>query len=303
MQETGFEFLRGATPYVRQFRLKTFVVKVGGDLLMDPAQRRHLCAQLALLHQLSIRLVVVHGGGPQLDELCERLGIPIEKVAGRRVTSPAVLDAAKMVFSGGMHMDLLADLRQAGVPCVGLSGVDGHLTEARRRPPLMLRPDGESEERSVDFGLVGDIDTVDPRLLEHLVAGEFVPVVASLSGSDAGDVFNINADTMAAALAVALKAEKLFFLLKAPGVLADADDPTSLLSYLDTAELAQLETEGRLLAGMRPKARATRDALQQGVHSVHLISGVKPDALLTEIFTNQGSGTMVVAQREPAPGA
>lgn len=298
MVEGGFAVLRAAAPYVRRFRERVFVVKLGGELLRDPAVRLHLCDQLALLHGLGMRLVVVHGGGPQLTALCARLGIPADKVAGRRVTTEAVLEAAKLAFSGPLQVDLLGGLRQLGVPAVGLSGVDAGLLQAHRRPPVAIRADGESAERLVDFGAVGDLDSVDPAVLEDLVAAGYVPVVAPLSGGPAGEVYNTNADTVAAALAGALQAEKLFFLLDVPGVLATPGDATSLLSLLDLPELDALEAEGTISGGMRPKAQATRDALRAGVSSVHLVSGDAPDALLSEVFTNQGAGTMVVVRRD-----
>ncbi len=289
-----FEFLRAATPYVREFRDKVFVVKLGGEILSDPSARRHVCDQLSLLHHFSIRLVVVHGGGNEVDALCRRLGLPVEKVAGRRVTDEATLDAAQMVFAGNLHCALLAEMRGQGLPCVGLTGIDAGLLQAHRRPPVKVRDD-QGKERRVDYGAVGDVDEVRSGLLEHLLAGGYVPLIAPLSGNDKGEVFNTNADSIATELASALKAEKLFFLLKMPGLLRDIAQPSSLVSYLRASELDKLEREGVFTAGMRPKIAACRKALQSGVHGVHLISGVKPDALLREIFTNEGSGTMIVA--------
>lgn len=282
--------LRSVARYVRRFRDKVFVVKLGGELLADSRARRGVCEQLALLASFSMRIVVVHGGGSELDGVCEGLDIPVEKIAGRRVTSERVLDAAKMVFAGRVHMDLLAELRAAGMACVGLTGVDAGLLHATRRPPVEL-PDGST----ADFGLVGDIESVDPSVLGHLLAGGFVPVVAPLSGDDDGAVYNTNADTIAAALAAALGAEKLFFMLEVPGVLRDLADPSTLVPLATLAELDAMVEAGTLNGGMLPKLASIRDALQGGVHSAHLVSGLAPDALLTEVFSNEGSGTMVVA--------
>ncbi len=294
MDTNPFSFLRAATPYVRDFRGKTFVVKLGGAVLEDAAARRHLCDQLSLLHHFSIRLVVVHGGGNEADALCGRLGVPVEKIAGRRITSPAALEACTMVYAGSLHSALLAEMRALGLPCVGLSGLDAGLVQARRRPPLLVKDDA-GIERKVDFGEVGDVEAVRPRLLEHLLEGGFVPLVAPLSGDDHGAIFNTNADTIATELAAALRAEKLFFLLEAPGLLRDPDDPRSLLSFLKVSELDGLAREGVFRAGMRPKIAATRKALAAGVRGVHMIGGLKQDALLREIFTNEGSGSMIVA--------
>ncbi|RKH40501.1 acetylglutamate kinase [Corallococcus sicarius] len=288
--------LRNAAKYVKQFRSKTFVVKLGGAVLSDPRTRKTACEQIALLWAFSIRPVVVHGGGPELDALCDALHLPIEKVAGRRITSAPVLDAAKMVLAGKLHTDLLADLQAAGVPAVGLSGVDAGLIKARRRPPVMVTEPGETQGRMVDYGLVGDIESVDTRVVEHLRSADYVPVIAPLSGGQDGAVYNTNADTVAAAIAAALHAEKLFFLVEVPGLLKDVSDPSSVISLATLSDLASLEAEGKLTGGMRPKAHAMRHALVGGVGSVHLVSGKQSDALLEEVFTNEGSGTMVVRE-------
>lgn len=291
-----FATLRSAARYVRQFRSRIFVVKLGGELLDDPQLRRNICAQLAVLWSFSIPLVIVHGGGTGLDSLCETMGLPTEKVAGRRVTPPEVLEAAKMAFKGRLQMDLLADLEGAGVPTVGLSGLDGGLLRAERRPPVMV--DGQL----VDFGLVGDVKAVDPALLKHLIAGGYVPVVAPFTADASGQVFNTNADTVAASLAQALGAEKLFFLLAVPGLLRDVKEPSSLVPFADLQDLGVLEAEGVVQGGMRPKVTAAKAALRGGVPAVHLVSGLSQDALLTEVFTNEGSGTMLVANGVPAEG-
>jgi acetylglutamate kinase len=286
--------LKEASQYVRLFRGKTFVVKVGGEVLSEPKIRKALCEQLALLWSFSIRVVLVHGGGAELDAVCTAMGIPIQKVAGRRVTSPEILDAAKMVFAGQVHMDLLAELQAAGVPAVGLTGVDAGLVKAHKRPPVAVIPDGATEPQLVDFGLVGDIDSVDPQVLSHLLDGGFVPVVAPLSGGGDGAIYNTNADTIAASLAAALGAEKLFFLLSVPGLLKDVSRSSSLIPQATLDELATYEAKGVISGGMRPKIAAVKTAIEGGVANVHLVSGLAPDALLAEVFTNEGSGTMIV---------
>lgn len=286
--------LRSAAQYVRIFRRKIFVVKLGGELLADPAALRAVAEQLALLWSFSIKLVIVHGGGAGLDEACAAFGIPVQKIAGRRITSPEVLDAAKMVFAGKAHMDLLAGLQGAGLPGVGLSGVDGGLVLAAKRPPMSVTDDA-GVAQTVDFGLVGDIQAVEPALLHHLLAADYVPVIAPLTGSAEGEIFNTNADTIASAVAVALQAEKLFFLLDVPGLLADRAQHASLVPLADLDALTALEAAGAIKGGMRPKLEAAKAALRGGVGSVHLVSGTAKDALLTEVFTNEGSGTMLVA--------
>ncbi len=287
--------LKEASQYVRLFRGKTFVVKVGGEVLTEPKTRKALCEQLALLWSFSIRVVLVHGGGSELDAVCKAMNIPVQKVAGRRVTSPEVLDAAKMVFAGQVHMDLLAELQAAGVPAVGLTGLDAGLVKAHRRPPVSVVPDGATEPRLVDFGLVGDIDAVDPHVLNHLLEGGFMPVVAPLSGGEDGTIYNTNADTIAASLASAIGAEKLFILLSVPGLLKDVTKTSSLIPHATLEELAGFEAKGIISGGMRPKITAVKAAIEGGVQSVHLVSGLAPDALLAEVFTNEGSGTMIVS--------
>ena len=287
--------LKEASQYVRLFRGKTFVVKVGGEVLTEPKTRKALCEQLALLWSFSIRVVLVHGGGSELDAVCKAMNIPVQKVAGRRVTSPEVLDAAKMVFAGQVHMDLLAELQAAGVPAVGLTGLDAGLVKAHRRPPVSVVPDGATEPRLVDFGLVGDIDAVDPHVLSHLLEGGFMPVVAPLSGGEDGTIYNTNAATIAASLASAIGAEKLFILLSVPGLLKDVTKTSSLIPHATLEELAGFEAKGIISGGMRPKITAVKAAIEGGVQSVHLVSGLAPDALLAEVFTNEGSGTMIVS--------
>ena len=282
----SYDTLRSAARYVRSFRDKIFVVKLGGEILEDPQMRRNVCGQLALLWGFSIPVVVVHGGGTGLDSLCQSMGLPVEKAAGRRITPPAVLDAAKMTFRR-LQMDLVADLEATGIPAVGVSGVDSGLVKGRKRPPVAV--DGQR----VDYGMVGDITGVDPSLLRHLIAGNYVPVVAPFSVDENGQVLNTNADTVASEIAIALKVEKLFFMLKVPGLLTDVTDPSSLVPFADLAKLDAMEETGAIKSGMRPKLTAARKALNAGVNSVHLVSGVLPDAILAEVFTNEGSGTMI----------
>lgn len=283
-----FDTLRSAAQYVRLFRNHTFVVKLGGEMIDDPALCRSVCAQLALLWSFSIPLVIVHGGGIGLDNLCKRLDLPIQKVAGRRVTPPEVLQAAQMAFKGQAQMDFLGALEAEGLPAVGLSGLDGGILKAQKRPPVAV--DGQV----VDFGLVGDVTSVDVSLIKHLIDGGYVPVIAPFSVDESGQVLNTNADTVATEIAIALKAEKLFFVLKVPGLLSDPANPNSLVPFADLGTLAKLEEGGAIKDGMRPKIAATRKALALGVTSVHLVSGVLPDAILTEVFTNEGSGTKIV---------
>lgn len=297
--EKGIASLKGTLRYVRAYRDRTFVVKLGGDVLADPKVLDGVTTQLALLASLSIRLVVVHGGGPQATALSRRMGVEPTIVAGRRVTDDTQLAIAKMVYAGELNTDLLAALRAHGVEAVGLSGVDGELITATRRPPVRVQDDlGTS--RDVDFGWVGDVRAVNPRVLSSLLDARFVPVVASLAGGAAGEVFNVNADTVAESLAVALKAMKLIFLTGAPGVLRDRNDASSLVTFADPDDLQSLMASGALAGGMRPKVEACIRAASGGVERTHIIDGRAPDSLLLEVFTGAGTGTMIVGRKEKA---
>jgi acetylglutamate kinase len=295
----GIAGLKGALRYVRAYRDQVFVVKLGGDVLSDGGVRDQAATQLALLHSLGIRLVVVHGGGPQATALSRRLGQEPRIVAGRRVTDDAALEVAKMVYAGQLNTDLLAALRAHKVQAVGLSGVDADLLVAHRRPPLSV-VDDHGRSVQVDYGNVGDIERVDPRILVTLMDARFVPVVASLAGDDEGAVYNVNADTVAESIAVALRAQKLIFLTGAPGVLRDRDDPSTLVTFADPDDLAGLMASGALSGGMRPKVEACIRAATSGVERTHIINGRAPDALLLEVFTGAGCGTMIVGRKEKA---
>ncbi|MEO8451519.1 MAG: acetylglutamate kinase [Gemmatimonadota bacterium] len=291
--------LKGALRYVRAYRDHVFVVKMGGEVLADPHVLDQVAAQLALLHSLGIRLVVVHGGGPQASALTRRLGMEPVMVAGRRVTDDEALEVAKMVYSGTLNVDVLSALRRNAVQAVGLSGVDADLLSARRRPPVDLTDDG-GDRRVVDYGHVGDITEVDPRILTTLLDQRFVPVVASLAGDRDGFVFNVNADTVAEQIAIALKAQKLMFLTSVPGVLRDRNDPASLVAFADPDDLAELMASGALTGGMRPKVESCVRAATGGVERTHIIDGKLPDSLLQEVFTGAGAGTMIVGRKEKA---
>lgn len=220
-------------------------------------------------------------------------------VAGRRVTDDAALEVAKMVYAGQLNVDLLAALREHKVQAVGLSGIDADLLTAHRRPPVSV-VDDDGRTVQVDYGHVGDIDRVDPRVLVTLMEARFMPVVASLAGDEDGGVYNVNADTVAESLAVALRAQKLIFLTGAPGVLRDRNDPTTLVTFADPDDLAGLMASGALAGGMRPKVEACIRAATSGVERTHIIDGRAPDALLLEVFTGAGCGTMIVARKEKA---
>lgn len=289
--------LKNALTYTRIYRNQVFVVKMGGEILANARALEQVAVQVALLESLSIRIVLVHGGGPQASALSRRLGHEPEMVAGRRVTTAEQLEIAKMVYGGSLNLDVLSALRRHHVRGVGLSGVDGGLLTARRRPPVAVRLDS-GETRTVDYGHVGDIEKVDASLIETLLDQHYVPVVASLAADPDGAPLNVNADTIAEAFASHLKAKKLIFLTGAPGLLRDVNDPGSLIPFADVEDLEPLLASGAITGGMRPKVEACLRAVRAGVRRTHIVDGRTPDALLVEVFTGAGSGTMIVDRRE-----
>lgn len=281
--------LKHAAPYIRLFKNKVFVLKAGGDVFVDAQRTRELVEQVGLLHQVGIRVVLVHGGGPQSTKLAAELGLETTFVDGRRVTDGASLDVATMVLNGQINTRILAACRDLEIPAVGISGVDAGLIKARQRPPV-AREDGGS----VDYGFVGDIESVDADVLRKQLDNGLMPIVSPLSCDSEGTVLNINADTVAAAIAAELGAEKLILATGAPGILRDKSDSQSLISYVDRQALRALQEAGSLADGMLPKAAAIDAAIANGVKRVHVISHKVADSLLLEVFTNEGTGTLVV---------
>ena len=282
--------LRGAAPYIHMYKGKVFVIKTGGGAFRDTATMRAFMEQVSILHHLGIRVVLVHGGGPQLDEVTKKMGVETRMVQGRRVTDAAAIDATSMVLNGLINTRLLALCREFGIAAVGISGVDAGLVKTHRRPPVTL-----ASGEVVDYGMVGDIDGVDATVITRLLDAGFLPVVSPLSSDNSGQLLNINADTVASAIGIAMEAEKLILCTGAPGILERVDDPHSLISYTDVAGLRRLREEGAISDGMLPKSSAIESAIRGGVRRVHVISYSAPDALLAEIFTNEGKGTLVVA--------
>ena len=289
------DLLREALPYIQRFQGHTFVVKLSGKVTEDRNNLTSLAEELALLHQVGIRICVVHGGGKQLTELAAKLGVEQTIIEGRRVTDDATLDMAKMIFAGKINTDILAALRHRGIEAVGLSGVDGNIIHAERRPPKEILNRETGVTAHVDFGHVGDVVKINSRLLTVLLDHGYLPVISSLGADDEGMVFNINADTVAAEIAVQLHAEKLILLSDVDGIYLDAGDASSKLSRLTAAEADDLINRGAATAGMIPKLQSIATLLRRGVHSAHIISGTNRNALLSEIFTDKGTGTMMVA--------
>ncbi len=278
-QVAGAEVLIEALPYIRRFWGTTIVVKYGGNAMTEPALASTFAADIVLLQSVGIRVVVVHGGGPQIGALMGRLGMESEFRDGLRVTDAETLDIARMVLVGKVNRDIVAAINAHGPLAVGLSGEDAGLIEAGLRNPSL--------------GFVGDVKRVNPAIVESLLAQNLIPVVSTFGADLSGQSYNINADTVAGALAGALGAEKAIYLTDIAGLLRDIDDPTSLIARADSAEIAELVADGVLSGGMIPKIDACLDALAEGVRAAHLLDGRVPHVLLLELFTDAGVGTMI----------
>jgi acetylglutamate kinase len=291
--------LKEALPYLRRHRRQTMVVKLGGEIAANPEALDSLAQDVSLLTHVNIRIILVHGGGPQATSLSEKLGLAPRMVQGRRVTDEDTLAVAKMVFAGQINVDILTALRRHGVRAVGLSGVDGDILHATRRPPTAMKDEATGETEMVDFGHVGDVVGVDTSLLSLLVEDGYVPVLSSLAGDEEGSALNVNADTVASVLAQDLEASKLVTLTAVPGVLRDPADPTSLISRLTVSDVRALIADGTVVGGMVPKLTTLIDALDGGVAEAVILSGVDESALLLELFTDRGLGTLI-AQDDPS---
>lgn len=293
MNSEKLNLLREALPYIQKFKGKTFVVKFSGKVTEDKENLASLVEELALLHQVGIRLCVIHGGGKQLNELAEKMGVAQTVINGRRVTNDETLELAKMIFAGKINTEILAALRRRGVEAVGLSGVDGNIVHAQKRPPREVLNRETGERREVDFGHVGDVLEINDRLLRVLLDQDYLPVVSSLGADDEGQIYNINADTVAAEIAVCLQAEKIVLLSDVSGIYLAPDKPETKISRISVAEAEQLIESGAASGGMIPKLQSIAEMIRRGVKSAHIISGTTHNALLSEVFTDSGTGTMI----------
>ena len=290
------DLLRAALPYIQKFKGSTFVVKLSGKVTEDKSNLVSLAEELALLHQVGIRVCVIHGGGKQLTELADKLGVEQTVIEGRRVTDDETLDLAKMIFRGKINTEILSALRHRGTPAVGLSGIDGGVIKAVRRPPKSVVNKNTGQTEVVDYGHVGDIVDVDARLIHILLDGDYLPVISSLAADDDGNIFNINADTIAAEIAVRLGAEKLILLSDVNGIYLDPKDESTKITRLSVDEALEMIESGKATGGMIPKLQSLVSLLKRGVQSAHVIGGTNRNALLSEVFTDEGTGTMLVAK-------
>jgi acetylglutamate kinase len=278
---TRAQVLVEALPHLRRFRSAVVVVKYGGNAIDDTDLAEQFAEDIVLLRAVGLRPVVVHGGGPQISDLMERLGKKAEFRDGLRVTDAETVDIARMVLVGKVNRDLVAAINVHGPIAVGLSGEDAGLIGATARNP--------------ELGYVGDVSTVNPAIVERLLAEDLIPVISTIGSGPGGQAYNINADTVAGAIAEALRAEKVIYLTDVAGLLADVDDPSSLISTVTAPDLQAMIDDGRLTGGMIPKIGACIHAVQHGVGAAHILDGRVPHVVLLELLTDAGVGTMVTA--------
>lgn len=295
MIQKKLDLLREALPYIQRFKGKTFVVKFSGKVTENKENLASLAEELALIHQVGIRVCVIHGGGKQLSQLASKLGVAQTVIDGRRVTDDDTLELAKMIFAGKINTEILAALRQRGTDAVGLSGVDGDVISAVKRPPKEITNRETGITQTVDFGNVGDVVEINEKLLKLLLDNDYLPVISSLGADDNGQIFNINADTVASEIAVKLKAEKLVLLSDVNGIYLDQNDENTRISRVTVREAEEMIANGTATGGMIPKLQSLIELLNRGVKSAHIIGGNQRNALLSEVFTDDGTGTMLTA--------
>jgi acetylglutamate kinase len=281
--------LAEAMPYIRRFNDKTIVVKYGGNAMIDPALKEGFARDVVLLKLVGLNPVVVHGGGPQINDLLAKVGKQGEFIQGMRVTDRETMDIVEMVLGGLVNKEIVSLINQHGGRAVGLTGKDGHFIRARK---MFLK--GNETTNQIDIGQVGEIESIDPELVALLDTRDFIPVIAPIGVGGEGEGFNINADLVAGKLAEVLKAEKLILMTNTPGVL---DKQGQLLTGLTPKLVDQLVADGTISGGMIPKISSALEAAVQGVGAVHIIDGRVPHALLLEVLTDHGVGTMITADR------
>jgi|SRR5690554_2733591 len=274
-----------AIPYIKTFHGKTFIIKYGGNAMVNPELKKAVVQDIVLLKYLGLDPVVVHGGGPEITTMLEKVGKESRFVQGQRVTDAETMEIVNMVLAGKVNKEIVTMINQVGGKAIGLSGQDGNLLVARKK----ILP-GEYE----NLGFVGEVESVRPSLLNLLMEKSYIPVVAGIGVGLDNRMYNINADTVAGELAAALQAEKLIILTDVEGIYADPDDPTSLISALKIEEAKDMVSKGEIEGGMTPKVEACIYALKHGVGRTHIIDGRQLHSLLLEVLTDQGIGTMVV---------
>jgi acetylglutamate kinase len=280
------KILAEALPYIQKFHGKAIVIKYGGNAMTEERLKKSFARDVVLLKLVGMNPVVVHGGGPQIDELLKQLGKKGEFVQGMRVTDAETLDVVEMVLGGQVNKEIVNLINQHGGRAVGLTGTDGGLIRAKK---MLVRAPGDSEEL-IDIGLVGEVESIDPEIVHRLHTHDFIPVIAPLGVGKKGETYNINSDLVAGKIAEILKAEKLIVLTNTPGVL---DKNGNLLTGLSARKIDELFADGTIHGGMLPKISSALDAVKNGVNTCHIIDGRVEHALLLEVLTDEGVGTLI----------
>lgn len=280
--------LTESLPYIQRFTGRTFVIKFGGNAMVDPQLFESFARDVVLMKLVGMNPIIVHGGGPQIGQLLDRLAMQSEFVEGMRVTDEPTMNVVEMVLGASVNKEIVDSIHRNGGRAVGLTGKDGELLKAKK-----IQLVAASEEQP-DIGQVGEVSSVDTRVLQMLGDSDFIPVIAPIAGGDDGKTYNINADLVAGKIAEVLSAEKLMLLTNVPGLL---DEQGEVLTGLATEEVSRLIAEGVIKGGMLPKIRCALDAVRKGVTSAHIIDGRVPHAALLEIFTDEGIGTLISNKR------
>jgi acetylglutamate kinase len=282
------QVLSEALPYIQKFAGRTVVVKYGGAAMKDSQLKDQVIRDIIFMACVGIRPIIVHGGGPEINTWLDKIGIEAQFKDGLRVTDAATMEVVEMVLVGKVNKEIVSYINQAGGSAIGMCGKDANLITAR--------PEGRT-----DIGFVGEVSSINVKVLELLVQGGHIPVISSVAADDRGQSYNINADTVAGEVAAALGAEKLILLTDTPGLMRDFHDPSSLIHQLDIAQSRELVKEGIVSGGMIPKLSCCIRSLAQGVKSAHIIDGRVPHSLLLEVFTDAGIGTMIVSSEHNLP--
>lgn len=283
---TKAQILAEALPYIRRFQDKTIVIKYGGNAMTDPELKLGFARDVVLLKLVGMNPVVVHGGGPQIDTVLKKVGKEGTFIQGMRVTDEETMDIVEMVLGGAVNKEIVNLINQAGGKAVGLTGQDGAFIRAQK----LLMPNKDNPQEMIDIGQVGDITAIDPSIINFLDSGDFIPVIAPIGVGTEGESYNINADVVAGKLSEILKAEKLILLTNTPGVLNKAGN---LLTGITPRDIDGMVQDGTLSGGMLPKISSALDAARSGVKSVHIIDGRVPHAVLLEVLTDAGVGTLI----------
>jgi acetylglutamate kinase len=291
--------LTEALPYIQRFTGKTIVVKFGGNAMVDPKLHDSFARDVVLMKLVGMNPVIVHGGGPQIGSLLAKLNIQTEFVEGMRVTDAETMDVVEMVLGGSVNKEIVASINRSGGKAIGVTGKDGQLIRARKLKVTRYSPELDASE-IIDIGHVGEVDQIDTQVLDVIIGSDFIPVIAPIGVGKDGSTYNINADLVAGKIAQVMQAEKLMLLTNVPGLL-DQDGKT--LTGLATTQVDELIADGTISGGMLPKIGCALDAVKSGVASAHIIDGRVPHAVLLEIFTDEGIGTLISNRRDTATKA